>query len=377
MPNHALRVASLVCSLLAASDALAAKTAFRLTDLDLRDPHIYVTNVGFCLDITDLLQPNFTSTFNGALQSRIQTDGNADGALDLNLLLIFDPVDPSAPGGTLTFGEAICTAPIAGTSCTPNPIITPTSVTYLNQSSGPPCLLVISGSTYPPYSPEISLPSPPYFKTVETNITLRVFGNVNIPFSHVRIAARYVGSPTANLNTGVIRGFLSQEDADAIVVPLPTVGNQLLSSVLPNATLICPAHTDQDSLRTVDGCLSETGWWFYWNFTAVAVPFTELPTGIETPEASGLWLDDAIPNPFNPSATIRYSISSQGFVRVSVFDAGGRFVADLVREDQALGEHAARWDGTSASGEPVSSGVYFVRLESAGQTRSRKIVLLK
>lgn len=359
---------------LMSSSALAAKTAFRLTDLDLRDPHIYVVYLG-CNDITDQAPPG-SSPFNVALQSRIQTDGDADGALDLNLLLIFDPLDQTGSGGMLTFGEAVCTAPMAGTSCEPNPLITPISLLYHSQSSGL-CLSVMAGTTYGPYSPEIITSSAPCFKTDETSMTLRVFGDVDVPFSHVRIGARYNGTPATNLSNGLIRGFLSQEDAEAIVVPLPPVGNQLLSSILPSVTGNCATHADQDTIRTAEGCATEAGWWFYWNFTAVAVPFAELSTGIEAPAADELSLDDAIPNPFNPSATLRYSIASDAFVRLSIYDANGGLVADLVRANEAKGEHAARWDGKNAAGVPVSSGVYFVRLESAGETRTRKIVLLK
>jgi len=35
------------------------------------------------------------------------------------------------------------------------------------------------------------------------------------------------------------------------------------------------------------------------------------------------------------------------------------------------------WDGRDALGQPASSGVYFVRLESAGEKRVQKMVLLK
>jgi hypothetical protein len=216
------------------------------------------------------------------------------------------------------------------------------------------------------------------FRTDETNLTLRLFGDVHVPFSRVRIGALYVGTPTTNLNSGLIRGFLSQEDADAIVVTIPTIGDRVLSSILPNLSSNCATtHTDEDSIRTSEGCLVDPGWWFYLNFSATIVPYDETPTSVEPIESQGLLLDDAVPNPFNPSAALRFSLPSEGLARVSIYDATGAFVADLVHETLPAGEHTARWDGTNAAGVPASSGVYFVRLESAGQLRTRKIVLLK
>jgi len=88
-------------------------------------------------------------------------------------------------------------------------------------------------------------------------------------------------------------------------------------------------------------------------------------------------LEGAHPNPFNPSTTISYSIASGGPVRVLVYDVRGALVRTLIDGNQPAGRQSVSWDGTDGRGSPASSGIYFVRLESGGQSANRKIALLK
>jgi flagellar hook assembly protein FlgD len=65
-------------------------------------------------------------------------------------------------------------------------------------------------------------------------------------------------------------------------------------------------------------------------------------------------------------------------VRLRVYAPDGslvRTLVDGVREAGLL--HRVEWDATDDRGRVVSSGVYFYRLESAGEERTRKMVLLK
>ncbi len=93
--------------------------------------------------------------------------------------------------------------------------------------------------------------------------------------------------------------------------------------------------------------------------------------------ASGTRLAQNIPNPFNPSTTIRFSLAARGHATIAVFDAGGRWVRTLVDDDRAAGDHAVQWDGRDTGGRPVASGVYFCRLTSGSAIVSKKMVLLK
>jgi hypothetical protein len=83
------------------------------------------------------------------------------------------------------------------------------------------------------------------------------------------------------------------------------------------------------------------------------------------------------PNPFNPTTTIGYTVPSRSRVTLHIYDVVGRLVARLVDEERAAGRYSAVWNGRSAHGDPVGSGVYFYRLTAGNDTLTRKMVLLK
>ena len=88
-------------------------------------------------------------------------------------------------------------------------------------------------------------------------------------------------------------------------------------------------------------------------------------------------LQQNYPNPFNPRTTIRYSVPSHNRVRLRVFDLVGREVASLVDEEQSTGNYIVNWKGTDNFGNVLASGVYFYKLEGAGQQITKKMLLLK
>lgn len=88
-------------------------------------------------------------------------------------------------------------------------------------------------------------------------------------------------------------------------------------------------------------------------------------------------LDQNVPNPFNPATEIRFELASPGEVALRVYDVSGRLVRTLATGAHPAGEHVVRWDGRDDGGAPVSTGVYFYRLETAGFSQTRKTTLLK
>jgi len=90
-------------------------------------------------------------------------------------------------------------------------------------------------------------------------------------------------------------------------------------------------------------------------------------------------LSQNVPNPFNASTTIRYTLSVTGPVHstLTVYNLLGQEVRTLVAEPQEAGSYAATWDGTDVKGQKVSSGVYFYELAAETFRKTRKMVLLQ
>lgn len=100
-------------------------------------------------------------------------------------------------------------------------------------------------------------------------------------------------------------------------------------------------HDDTDGVPDYATHLHGTLRWFQ-NFLAD-------PTVID-PVAFENRLENAYPNPFNPTTTIRYSIAEPGHVSLKIYNAAGA---------------------------PVASGVCFYRLEAKGFSQTKKLVCLK
>jgi hypothetical protein len=83
------------------------------------------------------------------------------------------------------------------------------------------------------------------------------------------------------------------------------------------------------------------------------------------------------PNPFNPSTVIRYNLSRNAKVKVSIINIMGQEVRVLADQVQTAGLHELLWDGKDGHGQSVASGVYFYRVQTGDQTQSRKMVLLR
>jgi hypothetical protein len=93
--------------------------------------------------------------------------------------------------------------------------------------------------------------------------------------------------------------------------------------------------------------------------------------------AARLALSPAHPNPFNPSTQLRFTLSQAGPVTLEIFDLSGRRVASLAEGSVAAGAHVAVWDGTDEAGRPAASGMYLARLTATGESRTRKLLLLR
>ncbi|MCK5036563.1 MAG: T9SS type A sorting domain-containing protein [Candidatus Sabulitectum sp.] len=97
--------------------------------------------------------------------------------------------------------------------------------------------------------------------------------------------------------------------------------------------------------------------------------------GVFAPEIPAqLVLGANAPNPFSAQTAISFGLPVSGNVRVNVFDMTGRLVTTIANEDMAAANHTIVWDGTDSNGLTVGAGVYFCRLETAGQVLTQKML---
>jgi hypothetical protein len=100
------------------------------------------------------------------------------------------------------------------------------------------------------------------------------------------------------------------------------------------------------------------------------------PIGLSAHDHPGLpggyALHQNYPNPFNTITTITYDLSKAGNASLRVSDILGREVAVLKDGFVEAGTHRVTFDGSK-----LASGIYFVRLDAAPFSQTKKLMLLK
>jgi plastocyanin len=95
----------------------------------------------------------------------------------------------------------------------------------------------------------------------------------------------------------------------------------------------------------------------------------ELPGASSGPRIVG-----AFPNPFAPRTVISVELPVDAAARVEVFNISGARVATLIDEVVPAGVRSIPWDGRTAEGTDLPSGLYYVRCTAEGQSSSMTLV---
>lgn len=115
------------------------------------------------------------------------------------------------------------------------------------------------------------------------------------------------------------------------------------------------------------------------SFTLPGVKITSIPeivvSGVEETSdgaPAGFELLQNFPNPFNPETTVRFTVSKTGSYSLKLFSISGEYITEVRSGIYTSGTHqeALRLEG-------LSSGVYILRLEGAGNSSSLKLTLMK
>jgi len=97
----------------------------------------------------------------------------------------------------------------------------------------------------------------------------------------------------------------------------------------------------------------------------------------EVVKAEGFRLFQNYPNPFNPSTSIRYFLDNPGEAELNIYDINGRLVINLVSSAQNAGYHEIIWDGFSANGSLVETGLYLAQIKVGNASDVIKMIYLK
>ena len=146
-------------------------------------------------------------------------------------------------------------------------------------------------------------------------------------------------------------------------------------TILPG-TFDVTATLDGYFLETVTGVVVEEG------LITSGVDFTlEAVVGVDDIVTAKTELLNNYPNPFNPETNIAFSIKEAGYTTLEVYNMKGQLVKTLVNEVKESGNYTVTWNGTNNSNKSVSSGVYFYKMISEGNsgryTSTKKMILLK
>lgn len=78
------------------------------------------------------------------------------------------------------------------------------------------------------------------------------------------------------------------------------------------------------------------------------------------------------PNPIHKECNIKYMLSQETSINISVFDVTGRFVKDVINETQKVGIYCKTFDVGD-----LPQGVYFIRLKAENYSDTKKAIFIK
>jgi len=75
-------------------------------------------------------------------------------------------------------------------------------------------------------------------------------------------------------------------------------------------------------------------------------------------------LGQIYPNPFSTETTIPFELKEASHIKISILNLSGQEVCTLINKQLSPGKHTILWDGSDKSGNRVTEGIYFCRMES-------------
>ncbi|MBU1698813.1 MAG: carboxypeptidase regulatory-like domain-containing protein [Candidatus Eisenbacteria bacterium] len=118
------------------------------------------------------------------------------------------------------------------------------------------------------------------------------------------------------------------------------------------------------------------------NKTELNVSMTPEGSDVGVAEFVRINLSEPTPNPVNPSqgaVRLLLDLPRAAHLTAGVYDAAGRQI-QILKEGFDLtraGRHTLVWDGTTGSGDPAGSGIYWIRVLAGDQALSRRVSMIR
>ncbi len=123
---------------------------------------------------------------------------------------------------------------------------------------------------------------------------------------------------------------------------------------------------------------SNENWLEGWSYLSEAGLLLSTDNNSFTIVADKITLHGNYPNPFNPSTEIAFELGKNyKTVALTVFNMVGQSVYEASMKDMASGFHRITWDGSSAEGKLVPSGLYLYHISTETKLVIGKMTFLK
>jgi hypothetical protein len=83
------------------------------------------------------------------------------------------------------------------------------------------------------------------------------------------------------------------------------------------------------------------------------------------------------PNPFNPETVISFDLSEDSKVKLSIYDMKGSLVRTLLSGEMKSGSHKILWNGKDNGSNQLSSGIYYISLQTRDKNFVHKSLMIK
>tara|TARA_X000000950_G_scaffold119643_1_gene149935 strand:- start:998 stop:2644 length:1647 start_codon:yes stop_codon:yes gene_type:complete len=166
-----------------------------------------------------------------------------------------------------------------------------------------------------------------------------------------------------------ITGHGSTDPVASFSAPLSSFGGG--SGVVYASGFLAPAETDSAFalvLTTPNG-------------DVITLPATETALSVNNDNFVNISKDYIIhqnyPNPFNPTTSIQYELLTDSKLNITIFDMLGNVVDELYDGFQTSGNKSIKWDARNSSGELVSAGIYFYKIQVGNSSQVKRMIFLK